>query len=272
MIVTCDRVTCGYHDAPVLRNLTFAIARGDFVGVIGPSGGGKSTLLNALLGLVPDLQGKITVDGRTIRPGSIGRKVGFVPQLDTRERHFPLTVEQDVVLALQPQALRLPWISRSERINIHRVLDRLGIRKMAGRAVGELSGGQQQRLAMARAIINQPDLLLLDEPTSNLDVKTRDDLLELLFELHASGTTIIMTTHAINNLAVHLPRLLCINGRLLGDGTPRQIFDESILSRTFETQVRIVQNEANGPPQMIESGNWVPEATIERQQAASHVR
>ncbi|MEJ7838094.1 MAG: ATP-binding cassette domain-containing protein [Thermomicrobiales bacterium] len=183
-----------------------------------------------------------------------------------------MTVEQDVALALQPQALRLPWASRPERTSIHQVLERLGIQTMAGRAVGELSGGQQQRLAMARAIINEPDLLLLEEPTSNLDVKTRDDLLGLLFELHASGTTIIMTTHAINNLAVHLPRLLCINGKLLGDGTPRQIFDESILSRTFETQIRIVQEDSNGTPQMIESGNWVPAAAVQRHQATSHVR
>lgn len=272
MFVSCDHLTCGYHDAPVLRDVTFRVNRGEFVGIIGPSGGGKSTLLNSLLGLVPDVRGTISVDGRSIRPGSIGRNVGYVPQLDVRERHFPLTVEQDVALALTPGAVRLPWVSKSERIAVHRVLGRLGIEQMSQRAVGELSGGQQQRLAVARAIINEPELLLLDEPTSNLDVKTRDDVLGVLFELNANGTAIMMTTHAINNLAVHLPRLICINGRLLADGTPTEIFEESILSRTFETDIRIIREEETGLHQMIESGSWVPTAMVDREPVAPHAR
>ena len=124
-----------------------------------------------------------------------------------------------------------------------RVLDRLGIGDLAGRHIGALSGGQQQRVSLARAMVSEPDLLLLDEPTSGVDVRTRHEILHLLGELHAEGLGIILTTHDLNGIAAHLPRLVCLNQRVIGAGPPAEVLVPGVLEDTYGAPMEVLEHE-----------------------------
>jgi ABC-type Mn2+/Zn2+ transport system ATPase subunit len=233
-------VTAGYGGATVLADVGLRIERGEFVGMVGPSGSGKTTLLRLLTGQVAAYGGVVEVFGEAVRPGRPLRQVGYVPQLEHVDFDFPLTVAQTVLLGLAADSRRLPWFSRAERMEAAGLLERLGLGGLGGRHIRELSGGQQQRMFLARAMIRRCDLVLLDEPTSGVDLKTRHDVLHLLGELNGDGMTIILTTHDLNWVATHLPRIVCLNGRVMADGAPEAVFTTDVLKRTYGADVRVI--------------------------------
>jgi zinc/manganese transport system ATP-binding protein/zinc transport system ATP-binding protein len=241
-LVTFTDVTCGYDGAPVLRNVDLAIRRGAFVGIVGPSGAGKTTLLRSIVGVVPRVEGRISVDGRPVSRGT-PRGVGWVPQLETVDWNFPATVREVVLMGAWAERRWRARATADERARVERILDRLGIGGLAGRHIRELSGGQQQRVFLARALIGDPSLLLLDEPTSGVDLKTRDDILHLLADLNADGITIVLTTHELNTVAAHLPWVVCVNGGIVAEGDPDEIFTPAILGRTYGADLRVVRQE-----------------------------
>jgi ABC-type Mn2+/Zn2+ transport system ATPase subunit len=241
-LVRFDGVSCGYDGQPVLRDVDLAIARGGFVGIVGPSGAGKTTLLRAIVGAVPRVTGRITVGGRQARHGATPG-VGWVPQLETVDWNFPATVREVVLMGRWTEHRWRAWASVEDRRRVDGLLDRLGIGGLAGRHIRELSGGQQQRVFLARALIGDPDLLLLDEPTSGVDLKTRDDILHLLADLNADGITIVLTTHELNTVAAHLPWVVCVNGRVVAEGDPDEIFTSAILGRTYGADLRVVRQD-----------------------------
>lgn len=241
-LVEFEGVTCGYDGEPVLRDVALAIPRGGFVGIVGPSGAGKTTLLRSIVGVVPRVEGRITVDGRTVGRGATPG-VGWVPQLETVDWQFPATVREVVLMGRWAERRWQAWASKDDRQRVDRLLDRLGIGGLADRHIRQLSGGQQQRVFLARAMIGDPSLLLLDEPTSGVDLKTRDDILHLLAELNADGITIVLTTHELNTVAAHLPWVVCVNGRVIAEGDPDQIFTSTILGRTYGADLRVVRQD-----------------------------
>jgi ABC-type Mn2+/Zn2+ transport system ATPase subunit len=226
-------VTCAYGSKPVLVNATLAIHAGGFTGIVGPSGSGKTTMLRALLGSTPPTEGTVTR-----RPGLT---LGYVPQVETVNWDFPVTVSQ-VVLMARTRGRRLPWASRSERHEIDAVLDHLGIAGLGSRHIRELSGGQQQRVFIARALLGRPDVLLLDEPTSGVDVRTRHDVLHLLGDLNAEGLAIVLTTHDLNGIASHLPHLVCLNTEVIADGAPRDVLTSEVLERTYGEPMDVLEH------------------------------
>ncbi|CAN5616455.1 ABC transporter ATP-binding protein [soil metagenome] len=239
-LVRFEGVTCGYGGKPVLEGVDLAIAQGALVGVVGPSGAGKTTLLRAMVGSVPRVSGRVLVDGKPVVFGSTPR-VGWVPQLETVDWDFPATVAEVVLMGRWSQARWRPWPTRADRLAAEHILERLGIDALAERQIRELSGGQQQRVFLARAMIGDPVLLLLDEPTSGVDIKTRDEILHLLADLNADGMTIVLTTHEINSVAAHLPWVICVNRHVLAEGDPDQIFTASILNATYAADLRVVR-------------------------------
>jgi len=148
---------------------------------------------------------------------------GYVPQLETIDWNFPVTVEEVVMMGRTRNNILVPWHGQADWAVARQMMERLGIASLGRRHIRELSGGQQQRVFLARALVSSPDLLLLDEPTSGVDIKTRDDVMHLLHELNHQGVTIIMTTHEINAVAVHLTWLVCVNGHILAEGPPDQV-------------------------------------------------
>jgi ABC-type Mn2+/Zn2+ transport system ATPase subunit len=146
---------------------------------------------------------------------------------------------------------RLPWASRSERAEVAAVLDRLDIGELADRHIRELSGGQQQRVFIARALLGSPELLLMDEPTSGVDVRLRHEMLHLLDDLNAGGLAIVLTTHDLNGIAAHLPRIVCINQRVIGDGAPHDVLTSDVLERTYGASMQVLEH--GGMPVVVDS-------------------
>ena len=152
-----------------------------------------------------------------------------------------------------------PWPSAQERQAVAAVLDRLGIADLADRHIRELSGGQQQRMFLARALLREPQVLLLDEPTSGVDINTRHDVLHLLGDLHNDGMAIILTTHDLNGMAAHLPHLVCVNGHVVAEGAPRDVIVPSVLEETFGARLEVLQHL--GMPIVVDGAYSTREAT-----------
>jgi ABC-type Mn2+/Zn2+ transport system ATPase subunit len=235
-------VTCAYRANPVLADIDLRVAAGQFTGIVGPSGSGKTTLLRTLLGTVTPLAGVVHR-----RPGL---RVGYVPQVETVNWNFPVTVGECVLMA-RTHGRILPWRSRAEQREVDEILARLEIAELADRHIRELSGGQQQRVFIARALLARPHLLLLDEPTSGVDFRTRHEILHLLGDLHRHGLAILLTTHDLNGIAAHLPHLVCLNTRVIGAGVPRSVLTPNILERTFGAPMAVLEHA--GMPIVIDS-------------------
>jgi ABC-type Mn2+/Zn2+ transport system ATPase subunit len=231
-LVRLAGVDFGYDRQPVLTGVDLAVETGDLIGVVGPSGSGKTSLLRLLLGTVRPQRGAVT--------RRAGLTVSYVPQLETVNWNFPVTVAECVLMARTGRTL--PWPSRAERAEVARLLDRLGIGALGHRHIRELSGGQQQRMFIARALLRAPQLLLLDEPTSGVDVATRHDMLHLLADLNAEGVAILLTTHDLNGVAAHLSRLVALNGAVLATGTPREVITAPVLEATFGAPMDVLEH------------------------------
>jgi zinc/manganese transport system ATP-binding protein/zinc transport system ATP-binding protein len=247
-LVTLSGVAAGYKRTPVIERVDLTIMAGDFVGVVGPSGSGKTTLLRTLLGAVKLYEGSVDIAGRPA--GHAGARVGYVPQVETVDWHFPVTVEEVVMMGLAARSGPLPWSSAVHRAAALNVMERLGIAQLRRRHIRELSGGQQQRVFLARALVSHPRLLLLDEPTAGVDIKTRDDVLHLLDELNHAGLTIVLTTHELNAVAAHLPWVVCVNGGIVAEGPPERVFTAEILRRTYRAEMNVIIH--NGMPLVTE--------------------
>lgn len=231
--IAAKNVTVSYGAEPVLIDVDLDITDGELIGIVGPSGSGKSTLLKVLLGSVPLKSG--SVDRRS------GIAVGLVPQVEHIDWSFPVTVAECVGMA-RARGVRTPWITKGERAEIGSVLDRLGLNGLANRHIRDLSGGQQQRVFLARALFTKAEVIFLDEPTSGLDVKTRHEVLHLLDDLNRQGLTIVLTTHDLNGIAAHLPKIVCLNTRVIGAGAPEDVLVPDVLERTYGSPMHILEH------------------------------
>ena len=237
--ISLDEVAVGYGRTTVLSGLSLTVERGELVGIVGPSGSGKSTLLRLLTAGADRHGGRLEVLGQRVgrRPPA---RVGYVPQLENVDRTFPLSILQVVLLGDTASSARLPWFSRAERARARELLDRLGLDGLHEQRLSALSGGQQQRAFVARALFRRSELLLLDEPTSGVDPTTRRDVLGVLAELHRAGLTVVLTTHDLNAVAAHLPRVVCLHGRITADGHPSAVLTPDVLAETYGGEMRVV--------------------------------
>lgn len=231
-VVELRDVTFGYGAVPVVEHVNLHMHRGMFAGLVGPSGAGKTTLLRLILGSLVPTRGMVFVEGMALK-GKPSPCVAYVPQVETIDWNFPVTVEQVVMMGRIRRMSRLPWPSAADKRAARDILERLGIGGMGQRHIRDLSGGQQQRAFLARALLAEPDLLALDEPTAGVDLTTQENILHLLADLNRSGMTILMTTHDLNSAAAHLPWVFCLNRNLIAAGPPDEVFNEQILNATY---------------------------------------
>lgn len=232
-LIALNGVDASYGDKVVLADVDFHVHQHQFTGIVGPSGAGKTTLLRLLLGSLRPHHGTIT--------RVPGLRMAYVPQLETVDWNFPATVFECVLMSRRSGRL-MPWANSTERAAVHGVLERLGIEELSERHIRELSGGQQQRMFLARALLSDPQLLLLDEPTSGVDVSTRHEVLHLLDDLHHDGVAIVLTTHDLNGMAAHLPGIVCVNKRIVAEGTPESILTSDVLEQTFGARMEVLEH------------------------------
>ena len=224
-----------YGAQPVLEDVVFALPAGQLVGIIGPNGAGKTTMLKAVLGLVPIAAGTIAAGGAAI--ARRGGHVAYVPQRDAINWRFPASVA-DVVL--MGRYGRLGWLKRpgaADRAIALRCLEQVGMDAFTTRPIAELSGGQQQRVFLARALAQEPEVLLLDEPISGVDAPTQEAILAILSGLAAQGKTLLITTHDLRCNMGHFDALLALNRRVIALGPVEQVLTPDVLTRTYGTQV-----------------------------------
>lgn len=241
-LVELNAVTFSYGDTPVLEDIRLHLHPGQFAALVGPSGAGKTTLLKLILGTLAPGHGAVRIDGRALQGGARPR-IGYVPQLETVDWNFPVTVEQVVLMGRVRGSGIWPWPRAEDRRRMREVLDRLGIAGVAGQHIRNLSGGQQQRVFLARALIAEPDLLVLDEPTTGVDMRTAENVLHLIGELNCQGMTVLMTTHDLNAAAAHVPWVVCLNRRIVAQGPPDLIFTPETLNATYEGDMLVLRQD-----------------------------
>jgi len=235
-------VRFGGHEA--VRHASFAAEAGDWVVLIGPNGAGKTSVLRAMCGLLP-FDGEILVDGRDVRSLSrreLARIVAFVPQ--TPETPHELTVAEYVLLGRTPHIGYFAAEGSADRRAAASALERLELSPFAERPLGSLSGGELQRVVLARALTQEAPILLLDEPTTALDLGRQQQALELIDSLRTDGLTVVSTMHDLTLAGQYAARLLLLDrGVVVAEGTPEEVLSVANLSAHYDARVRVVQDE-----------------------------
>ena len=215
----------------MLDDIGTEVHRGQVVGVIGPNGGGKSTLLQAILGLVPLVCGTITLFGR---PSAAQRtRIAYVPQREVVDWEFPVTVREVVLMGRYVHTGWLRRPGREDHAVVDRMLDRVGMRAQATTQIGQLSGGQQQRVFLARALAQEADVLLLDEPLNGIDATTQEVILAVIEEQRTQGKIVVLATHDLVSASCACDCLCCLNQRLVSFGPVQDTYTAENLSATY---------------------------------------
>ena len=245
--------TAGYGQGWALRNISFAVRAGEMVGVLGPNGSGKSTLLRAITRMLPERTGEILVEGVPVERLSrraLARTLGGVPQ--GTEMVFAFTVEEIVRMGRTPHLRRLSSMSAHDRAVVEEVLVSVGLDRFRRRRINELSGGERQRVLLARALAQEPKMLLLDEPSSHLDLNHKVELFDLLARLRdARGLAVLLISHDTNLTVEYVDRVLLLDdGLLVRDGRPADVMQKEILEKVYGTRVEVIPSPWSGAPQV----------------------
>jgi zinc transport system ATP-binding protein len=227
--VKMDKVSYDYGQAAVLEDISFSVEEGDLLGIIGPNGAGKTTLFNCMLGLIEGYAGNIAIFGEDVRKNrKVLKQIGYVPQKKSIEEGFPATVQEIVSLGTTTTT------RKPSRDKISWALETVGMLEYGKRRIGELSGGQQQRVFIAKALVNDPRLLILDEPATAIDVEAQNKFYSLVKKLNKENhITIILSSHdleAINNLA---NKVACINRSVFFHGRSKEFFENPELLKKY---------------------------------------
>jgi zinc transport system ATP-binding protein len=236
-LVSVENLSYNYNSQSILENVSFNIEEGDFLGIIGPNGAGKTTLFHCMLGLLNTYSGRITILNQDIKKNKkIFTKIGYIPQKKSIDQKFPLTVQELVSLSL----------TRDTPKNVvFEILKQVGLYNMKNKTIGQLSGGQQQRVLIAKALVNKPIILMLDEPTNELDQKSQHDFYFLLKELNEKKKiTIIWTSHDMDAVNKYANKVSCINKRMFFHGDKSEFFStEDHLRNYSESTMQIHMHE-----------------------------
>lgn len=219
-LIDVRNISFHYGSIPVLKDVTFSINPGDFLAIIGPNGSGKTTLVKIILGLLKPSRGEVRILGQPVEEFFDWNRIGYVPQKATHiDPLFPASIKE--VVAMEFHAVSSRGMRKRDKENsVARALQQVGMESFTSRRIGSLSGGQQQRVFIARAIVNKPHILFLDEPTTGVDTETQDHFYDMLDSLNKKeGITIVMITHDIGIVNKHVSQVACLNQKLVYHGT-----------------------------------------------------
>lgn len=248
-IITAEGLSVRYRSAEALSDLSFSISAGDYIGLVGPNGSGKSTLVKTMLGLLKPSEGGIRIMGRA--PGEFRErhKVGYLPQqMNAFNPHFPSTVREIVSLGLVSGKKFPRRIGKSDEKAIEKALDLLNIANLGRCLIGDLSGGQQQRVFIARALVCEPEILLLDEPNTALDPETRDNFFTLMGVLNKEkNVTIVLVTHDLGTIGKYASKLLYLDKSIIFYGSFDDFCRSDNMARFFgEASQHIICHKHDG--------------------------
>ncbi|MCL5734202.1 MAG: metal ABC transporter ATP-binding protein [Actinobacteria bacterium] len=235
-------LSVGYGSRLALEHVTLSVAHGAQVAVVGPNGAGKSTLFRAMVGLLPIRGGEILIHGQALPAG--GNVIAYIPQREEVDWRFPVTVFDVVSMGRHGWRRRLRPLSRSDRQVVLDSLERMGIAGLSQRPIGQLSGGQQQRVFLARALAQEPHILLLDEPFTGVDVATREMTLDLLGGLRSLSVTVLISTHDLDLAASRFDEVVLLNRRLISAGLPSEVFTADHLREAFGGQMVVIEGKS----------------------------
>lgn len=230
-------LTTGYRHEPALRDVNLSVQAGSLVGVIGPNGSGKSTLFKTILGLQQPWSGSVFIEGQS---GKQGRTIAYVPQTETVDWSFPVRVRDVVMMGRYPRLGFFRRPGKHDRELVERALELVDMQAFRNVQIGELSGGQRQRVFIARALAQQPSILLLDEPVSGVDATTQHQIFELLERLCAEGQTAMVASHDLSCVAQRFDQVLLLNSGVIGYGPPEQVLTEPLLNQTFQSHLLLL--------------------------------
>lgn len=241
-IIELKNVSFAYNGETVLENIDLTIHQGDYLGVIGPNGGGKTTLIKLMVGLLRARKGSIKIFGQRIESFKAWNKIGYVAQkINQGEQHFPVTVREVVAMGLVAKLGFMKRLSESDNKLIDETLRDVDMEKYQKRLIGDLSGGQQQRVFMARSLVAKPEVLILDEPTAGVDVKTQERFYRLLKNLNQKmGITLVLISHDIEVIASEATEIACVNKRLVYDNNPQKFLKNQNLKSTYGEGVNFI--------------------------------
>ena len=234
--VSAERLTVRYNGTVALDEVSFVVDPGERIAVVGPNGAGKSTLFKVIAGVLQPSSGRVTLYG-----GDPERHicVAFVPQRSEVDLQFPVNVHDVVLMGRTGRLGLLRWPRRSDHQFVRECLELVDMADLADRRIGELSGGQQQRVFIARALAQEAQLMLLDEPFSGLDVNSQEEIYTILDELRRRGVTVLVATHDLGQAARCYDRVMLLNRRLLGLGSPEEVFTTELLSQAYGDRLRM---------------------------------
>ncbi|MBN1757876.1 MAG: ABC transporter ATP-binding protein [Chitinispirillaceae bacterium] len=237
-------VSFSYGREPAVESVTLTVGHGDFVGVIGPNGGGKTTLLRLMLGLIKPHSGSVTLLGGT--PHATRHRVGYVPQETGLNKSFPVAVRDVTLMGLAGKRGLGKRFLRADYLKADIMLERLGLSSVKNRPIGQLSGGQRQKALLARAMVADPEMLFLDEPTASIDAAGSDELYEHLRLLNGTGVTVVLVTHNVGILSRYVKSVACVNKTLFFH--PDGKIDQESVNKTFGCEVDLI---AHGVPHRV---------------------
>ena len=240
-MIELENVTVRYQELVALEDVSLKVAPGEFLALIGPNGSGKTTLVKTILGLVTPAAGAVRLFGKP--PQQLNgewKRVGYVPQIAQLDPRFPIRVFDVVLMGRYGQLGLIRRPGSGDRKAAWRALEHVGMSDLAQRPIGRLSGGQRQRVLVARALATEPELLLLDEPTTGVDVGTTEGLFNLLEALNRQGMTILVVSHDVGVVAQHVDQVACLNRQLVAHGRPDDVLGGEVLECMYGPQAAFV--------------------------------
>ncbi|MBI5968675.1 MAG: metal ABC transporter ATP-binding protein [Deltaproteobacteria bacterium] len=241
-LILVENISFNYNGLEVLQNVSFSISRGDFLALIGPNGSGKTTLIRIILGILKPTSGRVVLLGQDVDQFTQWHRIGYVPQKATHlDAYFPASVREIVAMGLLSRKRFPRLLTRQDESAIDRALEQVHLKELKGRRIGELSGGQQQRVFIARAIVNGPDVLFLDEPTAGVDGETQARFYDLLAELNRKeDLTIVLITHDFGIITKHANKVACLNQRLFFHGTHEEFCSSAVVQELLQGEHHLI--------------------------------
>ncbi|MBI5123663.1 metal ABC transporter ATP-binding protein [Candidatus Roizmanbacteria bacterium] len=228
-----------------LDNISFALHKGDYLGIIGPNGGGKSTLLKIMLGLLKPTSGSIKLFGQTIKDFKDWSKIGYVPQKAAYfDNNFPATVKEVVAMGRYAKKGLFRFLTKADDEKIDKALEQVDMHNYKNKQIGNLSGGQQQRIFIARALATEPEVIFLDEPTAGVDVSNQEQFYELLRKLNRElDLTLVLVSHELDVVAKEATEVACINSQLISYCTPSELAKQGKLEQIYGHDLKYILHQ-----------------------------